>query len=277
MVRSASFTCVNNMKPNGGRDPAQQSYTNNNKRRTSHHKAPPHNSVLISSSDDDNEILSSTLIKSSASPKPSPMSTRKYLALNLSSVPRNSPPSLPADLSDMASITSNDIDPTSSPGSPRRKMYVEDGLLIRTSASNSSLRARTKLEALDNLVISTIHGLATKIRTNAETLMRKLRPQYAGDMERHLLIDDALHRLSDCVTESPIHSVTAGRSSSRELAGTLKVMKRVEQVFQVLDQVLFEDVLDGGGEEGAILTEGFDALAAEGDDWNNGYTSSEFY
>ena len=52
---------------------------------------------------------------------------------------------------------------------------MEDGLLMRTSASNSSLRARTKLEALDNLVISTIHGLSTKIRTNAETLLRKLR------------------------------------------------------------------------------------------------------
>ena len=57
-------------------------------------------------------------------------------------------------------------------------------------------------------------------------------PQYAEDLERMNLIDDALHRLSDCVAESPIHSVTAGRSSSRELSGTLKVMKRVEQVFQ---------------------------------------------
>ena len=122
-------------------------------------------------------------------------------------------------------------------------------------------------------------------------------PQYAEDIERVNLIDDALLRLSDCVAESPIHSVTGGRSSSRELSGTLKVMKRVEQVFQgkigtytnksfsnsyltvffcaALDQVLFEDVLDGGGEEGAILNEGFDV--PEGEDWHNGYTSGEFY
>jgi len=153
---------------------------------------------------------------------------------------------------------------------------MEDGLLMRTSASNSSLRARTKLEVLDNLVISTIHGLSTKIRTNAETLLRKLRPQYTDDVERMNLIDDALHRLSDCVVESPIHSVTTGRSSSRELSGTLKVMKRVEQVFQALDQVLFEDVLDGGGEEGAILNEVFDG-STQGEDWINGYTSAEFY
>ena len=120
------------------------------------------------------------------------------------------------------------------------------------------------------------------------------------DLERLGLIDDALNRLSDCASESPIHSMTAGRSSSRELSGTLKVMKRVEQVFQgkfvilssrgiyhesrsdisfclfwssALDQVLFEDVLDGGGEEGAILNDG---TTTEGDDWN-GYTSGDFY
>ena len=62
--------------------------------------------------------------------------------------------------------------------------------------------------------------------------LRLTRPQYLEDLERLSLIDDTLNRLSDCVTESPIHSVTAGRSSSRELSGTLKVMKRVEQVFQ---------------------------------------------
>ena len=40
MIRSASFTCVNNMKPH--------LVNNNNKRRTPHHKpAPLHNSVLL--------------------------------------------------------------------------------------------------------------------------------------------------------------------------------------------------------------------------------------
>ena len=74
------------------------------------------------SSDDENEILTSPK-KTTASPKPSPLSTRKYLGLNLSTVPRSSPPSLPADISDLASITSADIDPASSPGSPRRKVF----------------------------------------------------------------------------------------------------------------------------------------------------------
>lgn len=115
------------------------------------------------------------------------------------------------------------------------------------------------------------------------------------DLERLGLIDDTLNRLADCVTESPIHAVTGGRSSSRELSGTLKVMKRVEQVFQgifsfinsneviiinyylklALDQVLFEEVLEGGGEEGAILNDG--GTTTEGEDWNGGYTSGDFY
>ena len=41
------------------------------------------------------------------------MSTRKYMALN---------PSLLADMSDLASVTSADVDLISSPGSPRRKV-----------------------------------------------------------------------------------------------------------------------------------------------------------
>lgn len=70
-------------------------------------------------------------------------------------------------------------------------------------------------------------------------ILRLARPQYVDDLERLGLIDDALNRLSDCASESPIHSMTAGRSSSRELSGTLKVMKRVEQVFQGKSFILF--------------------------------------
>lgn len=44
-------------------------------------------------------------------------------------------------------------------------------------------------------------------------------------------------------------------------------------VTTALDQVLFEDVCDGGGEEGAILNDG---TTTEGEDWN-GYTSGDFY
>lgn len=78
--------------------------------------------IKINSSDDENEMLYSPPKKSS--PKPSPLTTRKYMGLNLmQSGSHNSPPSLPADFSDLASVTSNDVDLTSSPGSPRRKVF----------------------------------------------------------------------------------------------------------------------------------------------------------
>lgn len=145
------------------------------------------------------------------SPKPSPSTGRKYMGLNLM---HNSPASLAAnDFSDLASVASNDVDLTASPGSPRRKvsngvmklgtthltnvstqMYVEEGALSRGSASNSSLRARTKLEALDNLVISTIYGLSSKIRVNAESLMRKLRYRVIGEFFAQLLLFVSLGR-----------------------------------------------------------------------------------
>lgn len=76
--------------------------------------------VVWRSSDDENEMLYSP---KKASPKPSPMTSRKYMGLGLmQSNTHNSPPSLPADFSDLASVTSNDVDLTSSPGSPRRKV-----------------------------------------------------------------------------------------------------------------------------------------------------------
>ena len=40
-----------------------------------------------------------------------------------------------------------------------------------------------------------------------------------------------------------------------------------------LDSVLFEEVMEGAGEEGAILNDG---TTTEGEDWN-GYTSGDFY
>ena len=140
-------------------------------------------------------------------------------------------------------------------------------------------------------------ALISPVSTIYHFILSQNRPQYVDDLERLNLIDDSLNRLADCVTESPIHSVAAGRSTSRELSGTLKVMKRVEQVFQgklfitrflsavrlkiksflffptALDAVLFEEVVEGAGEEGAILNDG---TTTEGEDWND-YISGDFY
>lgn len=45
----------------------------------------------------------------------------------------------------------------------------------RGSGAMTSTRSRAKMEALDNLVISTIHSLSVKVRTTSETLLQKLK------------------------------------------------------------------------------------------------------
>ena len=137
MIRSASFTCVNNSKGRSGHSAEPDlKYNNNNNgggggggsRRTSHQK-----SAAFYSSEEESESMYSpnSPSKKSTTPKPSPISTRQYLGLSLqpsgSSLHHhhhNSPPSLPADFSDLASVTSNEVDLTSSPGSPRRKVNI---------------------------------------------------------------------------------------------------------------------------------------------------------
>lgn len=72
------------------------------------------------SSEDESDIVFSP--KQKLSPKPSPIGPRKFLGLSLSPSALNSPVGLAVDLSDLGSIASNDIELTSSPGSPRRKV-----------------------------------------------------------------------------------------------------------------------------------------------------------
>lgn len=136
MIRSASFTCVNNSKGRSGRSAEPDlKYGNNNNNNGSgsgsrRSSSSNQKAQMFYSSEDESETMygsPSKKITSSGSPsipKPSPMSGRQYLALSLmpSSLHHNSPPSLPADFSDLASVTSNDLDLTSSPGSSRRKV-----------------------------------------------------------------------------------------------------------------------------------------------------------
>ncbi|XP_037073429.1 nucleolar and coiled-body phosphoprotein 1-like [Pollicipes pollicipes] len=109
--------------------------------------------------------------------------------------------------------------------------------LFRGQAS-SSLRNKVKLEALDNLVISTIHTLSSKIRGNSESLVSKLKCQFDEDDVRHTLLDDVMTTLT---TDAP----SASKTSSRDLAGILKNLRKVEQAVQVLEQVLCDDDCDG--------------------------------
>ncbi|XP_065560106.1 serine/arginine repetitive matrix protein 2-like isoform X2 [Artemia franciscana] len=112
--------------------------------------------------------------------------------------------------------------------SDRRSLVLED----------QSMRTK-QLEVLDNLVIATIHNLSGKIRGQADNLLKKLRSQFLDDPARSQALDAVLYRLNE--PETP-PTASAVRTTSRDLASTLKILKRIDQVFQVLDDTLFEEI-----------------------------------
>ncbi|XP_068248078.1 nucleolar protein dao-5-like isoform X2 [Palaemon carinicauda] len=126
-------------------------------------------------------------------------------------------------------------------GSPSRKPSLdESGSEGKRSPLGStrgavSGRSKAKMEALDNLVISTIHSLSVKVRTTSETLLQKLKSQYDEEGDRAALLEEVLAHLSE---SDPSLSTSQSRSTSRELAGILRNLKKIEHALEVIDRVL---------------------------------------
>ncbi|KAK7869115.1 hypothetical protein R5R35_006584 [Gryllus longicercus] len=108
---------------------------------------------------------------------------------------------------------------------------------LHSTASNSSLGRRAKLEALDSLVMAAVCGLSNKLRGHSCKLLKKLRYLYEEDSERAEKLSDVIDLLE---TTAPPDSPQS-KSPSKELSGTLKNLKRIETVFKVLDDVLFDE------------------------------------
>ncbi|XP_040581214.1 uncharacterized protein [Lepeophtheirus salmonis] len=94
-------------------------------------------------------------------------------------------------------------------------------------------KSHQKLEALDNLVISTIFSVSTKLCISSQNLLQKVR---TSDLELSSIIDTLLYVLDD--TDPP---VSPSKKTSRELSGTLRNLKKVEQVLQVLERLHADD------------------------------------
>lgn len=97
---------------------------------------------------------------------------------------------------------------------------------------------RHKIEALDNLVISTVHQVSCNLRNSTEGILKKLGEVHGNECHRTLGADglqDLLARVSNL--ESPVLS-PQNRSVSRQLSGILKNMKRLEESLQAIDKVL---------------------------------------
>ncbi|CAL8110728.1 unnamed protein product [Orchesella dallaii] len=117
------------------------------------------------------------------------------------------------------------------------RSYHEDVMYYGMPHSNP-IRPKNKLEALDNLVIATIHSLSNKVRTSSRHLLEKLQVQHAND-ENGALIEEMVSQLKEL--EGPTNNTSPNKSPSRELSGTLKNLKKLEQVILVLDKVLCDD------------------------------------
>merc|ERR1719376_273036 len=86
----------------------------------------------------------------------------------------------------------------------------------------------SKLEALDNLVISTIFSISTKLCLTSGKVIKRLQEQ-TEDKEHVEYLDTLLYVLED--VDPPM---SPSKKTSRELAGTLRNLKKVEQALQTL-------------------------------------------
>nr|CAD7571688.1 unnamed protein product [Timema californicum] len=125
---------------------------------------------------------------------------------------------------------------------PSPTKMVLEGMLggsrspLYSAVSNPSLRGRNKMEALDNLVMAAVCGLSNKLRGSSCALLRKLRFVYEEDSERSEKLSCVIELLENSACGSP-----QTKSPSKELSGTLKNLKKLENVIKVLDEVLFDE------------------------------------
>ncbi|XP_054282034.1 uncharacterized protein LOC128999496 isoform X2 [Macrosteles quadrilineatus] len=110
---------------------------------------------------------------------------------------------------------------------------------LYSNTSNSPtppLRNRPKLEGVDTLVISALAGLSSKLKGNSCSLLNKLRFLYDEDSPKNHQLSAMIDQLEASEPGSP-----QVKSPSRELATTLRNLKRLESMLKVLDNVLFDE------------------------------------
>jgi len=98
------------------------------------------------------------------------------------------------------------------------------------AGSTSSNQSGSKLEALDNLVISTIFSVSTKLCLLSGKLVKSVQER-TEDKEEEAMLQTLMYVLEDI--DPP---VSPSKKTSRELAGTLRNLKKVEQALQTLER-----------------------------------------
>lgn len=113
-----------------------------------------------------------------------------------------------------------------------RSMYGSKSLSPQVSPSKSG--RGSKLEALDNLVISTIYNVSSKLCSASSLALRKASSVFPDQGEEQAsTVETVLYLLDDVDMPS-----TPAKKTSRELSGTLRNLKKVEQALDMLNKVL---------------------------------------
>merc|ERR550517_2258963 len=121
---------------------------------------------------------------------------------------------------------------------PRHQRQHEKYACESFSHDRSPSRSRTS--SLDNLVISTLHNVSSKLCLASSGILRKaakLIPD--GDEDQAVTVETVQYLLED--TDLP---TSPKKRTSRELSGTLKNLKKLEQVMDILNKVLEEGDAD---------------------------------
>lgn len=93
-------------------------------------------------------------------------------------------------------------------------------------------------KALECLTMASVHGISEKIKGSSTKLLEKLRYLYAEDQEKSMKLAEVMESL----TKTTASDSSINRSPSRELsAATIRSLKCIENVFEVLDDVLFDE------------------------------------
>lgn len=111
------------------------------------------------------------------------------------------------------------------------------GSLYSNNSSGGSPRQR-KLEGIDNFIVSAIATISNRVYTNTAIILNKLRFIFDEESEKYKELTAELELL-EAGSEA---SSSPSKSTSRDLAVTLKNLKRLDSAIKVLNDVLFENI-----------------------------------
>lgn len=116
------------------------------------------------------------------------------------------------------------------PAASQRSLYAP-------ASKISPSRSRSRLEALDNLVISTIYSVSSKLCKSSSSLIKRAGQTFPPqDEDQATTIETVLYLLEDVDLPS-----SPAKKTSRELSGTLRNLKKVEQALEMMNKMLDTD------------------------------------